>query len=210
VDVLAGEIVCVFAHIESADEDGARKFKPLDERGIPPSRLILAIDLGAGERGKSGNIEQILDRERHTRQWAKRFAVRTRLVERMSAINSALVGNRGKAIEQRVVVADAGEGCFNNLKRPDATPAASWPAALQARSSGAGGSSIKDRRRLDVICKREFVDEFSMQQDQSQIECDCLMPCRVQGNTQCLRIDGDERVEIGRAAAADPRGEPRS
>ena len=115
MNILPGKIVGIFAHIESADEDGAREFKPLDEHGIPPSWLILAIDLGAGERGKSGNIEQILDREWYTRQRSKRFSARARPVQRMSAINGALVGDRGKAIEQWVAVADAGESCFHNL-----------------------------------------------------------------------------------------------
>src|SRR6516225_3265764 len=109
----------------------------------------------------------------------------------------------GSRLRMRVRVASTTSSA---VKRPDATATASGPAALQARSSRASASSIKYRRRLDFFRKSEFVDDFSMQQDQSQIERDCLMPCRVQGNTQCLRICGDEHVEIGRAAAADRRG----
>jgi hypothetical protein len=65
VDVLTGEIVGVFAHIQRADEDGASMLEALDEGSIPPRRLLFAINLRPRDRGKSGNVEQILNRERH-------------------------------------------------------------------------------------------------------------------------------------------------
>ena len=38
VHVLAGEVVGVFAHVERADQDGAGRFEPLDQRRIARRR----------------------------------------------------------------------------------------------------------------------------------------------------------------------------
>jgi hypothetical protein len=50
VDVLAGEVVGVFAHVERTDEDGAGRLQPLDQRGIARRRRQIAVDFRAGQR----------------------------------------------------------------------------------------------------------------------------------------------------------------
>ena len=65
VDVLAGEVVGVFAHVERADQHRAGRFEPLDQGGVARRRRAVAIDLRAGQRRQPGDVEQVLDRERH-------------------------------------------------------------------------------------------------------------------------------------------------
>ncbi len=71
VHILAGEVVGVFAHVERADQNGAGRLQPLDQRGVARGRRMLAIDLRAGQRRQAGNVEQVLDRERNARQRAE-------------------------------------------------------------------------------------------------------------------------------------------
>ncbi len=107
MDVLAGEVVGVFAHVERADQDGAGGFQPLDQRRVARRRRQVAVDLGAGERRQAGDVEQILDRERHAGERAERLAPRARGVDRFGAQQRALFGDRGEGIENRVALADA-------------------------------------------------------------------------------------------------------
>ena len=48
VDVLAGEVVGVFAHVERADQHRAGRLQPLDQRRVARGRRAVAVDLGAG------------------------------------------------------------------------------------------------------------------------------------------------------------------
>ena len=116
VDVLAGEIVGVFAHVERADEDGASVLEALDHGSISRRRLIFAIDLRPRDRRKSGNVEQILDCERHASQRSKRFAARARFVERTRTIVRTLFGQGGERIEQWIARANADERCLDKLQ----------------------------------------------------------------------------------------------
>ncbi len=120
VDVLAGEIVGVFAHVERADEDGAGRLQPLDQRRIARGRRQIAVDLGAGERRQAGNVEQVLDRERHAGQRRKPLASRPCLIERLRAGERALLGDGGEGIEQRVALADTRQRRFDDMRRADA------------------------------------------------------------------------------------------
>ena len=115
VDVLAGEIVGVFAHVERADQDGAGRLQPLDQRRIARRRRQIAIDLGAGQCRQAGNVEQILDRERHAGQRRKLFALRPCLIEHSCASKRAPLGDRREGIEQRVALADACQRRFDNM-----------------------------------------------------------------------------------------------
>ena len=38
--VLAGEVVGVFAHVERADQHGAGRLQPLDQRGVARGRRV--------------------------------------------------------------------------------------------------------------------------------------------------------------------------
>ncbi len=81
MDVLAGEVVGVFAHIERAHQDGAGGFEPFDERRIAHRRRAGAVDLGARERRQSLDVEQVLDREGNARQRPERPVVGALLVD---------------------------------------------------------------------------------------------------------------------------------
>ena len=114
MNVLAGEVVGVFAHVERAHEDGARVFQPLDQRGVARGRRPVAVDLRAGECPQAGDVEQIFDREGNAGERAERLARGARLIERLGARKSALFGDLGEGIEQRIVLADAGDGRFDD------------------------------------------------------------------------------------------------
>ena len=53
VHVLAGEVVGVLAHVERADEHGAGGLQARDQRGVGRGRRPVAVDLGAGQRGRA-------------------------------------------------------------------------------------------------------------------------------------------------------------
>ena len=118
--VLAGEVVGVFAHVERADEDGAGGFEPLDQGGVARRRRRIAVDLRAGERRQAGDVEQVLDRERHAGERAELLAAGARLVDRLRAAERALLGDRGEGIEQRIALADAGERRLDDALRAGA------------------------------------------------------------------------------------------
>ena len=66
VAVLAGEVVGEFAHVQRADENGAGGFEPGDQRRVRIRRRTLAVDLRTGQSRHSGDVDQVLDRKRHT------------------------------------------------------------------------------------------------------------------------------------------------
>ena len=140
VDVLAGEVVGVFAHVERADQDGAGRLQPLDQRRIALSRRPIAVDFGAGECRQAGHVEQVLDRERHAGQRRKLLALRPCRIERLRAGKRAPRGDGGEGIEQRVALADARQRRFDDKCRADA--------------AGGDGSSDRGRRIPGKIAGR--------------------------------------------------------
>ncbi len=117
VDVFAGEVVGVFAHVERADQDGAGGFQPLDQRRVARRRRQVAVDLRSGERRQAGDVEQVLDREWHAGERPDRFAARARGVDRFGAQQRALLGDRGEGVEHRIALANAGERRLTTLRR---------------------------------------------------------------------------------------------
>src|SRR5919197_4832350 len=99
VHVLAGEVVGVFAHVERADEDGARRLQPLDQRRVARGGGMLAVDLRAGERRQSSDVEQVLDREWNAREWPERVAPRVSCIKRGGGRLRALLRHCGKGVE---------------------------------------------------------------------------------------------------------------
>ncbi len=91
VRVLAGEVVGVFAHVQRADQDGARRLELLDQRRIRRRRLALAIDLGAGAGRQAGDVKQVLDRERRAGERPERLAAGAGGVDRVG------LGERARA-----------------------------------------------------------------------------------------------------------------
>ena len=89
-DVLAGEVVGVFAHVERADQDRAGGLEPLDQRLVMHGGRKLAVDLRARARRQALYVEQVFHREWHARERPERFARRARLVDRARLLFSAL------------------------------------------------------------------------------------------------------------------------
>jgi hypothetical protein len=68
VGVLAGEVVGVLAHVQAAHQDRARRLELAHQRAVAPSVRPVDVDLGAGAGRQAGDVEQVLDRERHAHQ----------------------------------------------------------------------------------------------------------------------------------------------
>ena len=81
MNILAGEVVGVFAHIERADQHSAGRLQPLDQSGIARRRRKVAIDLRSGAGRQPLHIEQVLDRERHPGERADVFSGRDRGID---------------------------------------------------------------------------------------------------------------------------------
>ena len=116
VHVLAGEIVSVFAHVERANEHRAGRFQPLDQRRVPFRRRIGAVDLGAGNGGQTGNIEQVLHRERYAGKRADFLFLRRRSVDRLGAFARPLGGDGGEGIERGIARVNASERILGHGK----------------------------------------------------------------------------------------------
>ena len=100
--VLAGEVVGVFAHVESADEHRAGRFQPLDQRRIFGGRRVTAINLRAGDRGNPGDVEQVFGRERHTSEPVLFFDILGCGIDRACLAARALDCDSGEGIERRI------------------------------------------------------------------------------------------------------------
>src|SRR5262249_19533901 len=103
------------AHIEGADQDGTRGLQSLDQRGIALRRLVVCIDLGAGQGWQSGNVEQVLDREWDAGERAQGLAGSSPPVEVASRFDRALRRHRGEGIEGRVAVANSLQRVLDHL-----------------------------------------------------------------------------------------------
>ena len=68
VAVLGGEAVGVLVHVERADQHRAGLFQPAHQQRVRSGRRGLAFDLRAGQRRQPRDVEQVLDRERHSQQ----------------------------------------------------------------------------------------------------------------------------------------------
>ena len=75
VHVLAGEVVGVLAHVERADQHGAGRFQALRSawhRASAGGRSRLILE--PAQRRQAGDVEQVLDRERHAGERTRRAA----------------------------------------------------------------------------------------------------------------------------------------
>ena len=104
MDVLAGEVVGVFAHVERADQHRAGFLQAHDQFGVAFGRRMSAVDLGAGDGRDAFNVEQVLDRERHTGE--RQLLLLGRRVDRLGSAKRALGGHRGEGVERRVARGD--------------------------------------------------------------------------------------------------------
>ena len=140
VNVLAGEIVGIFAHVERADEHGAGRFKPLDRGRVAGRGRRIAIDFRSGKRRQSGDVEEVFHRKRHAGERRQALAPSARLVKGLRAQKRTLLGERGEGIDQRIARTDAGEGCLHD-----------------ARGTAAAGSDRRDnvggRAPSEIACR---------------------------------------------------------
>ena len=119
VDVLAGEVVGVFAHAEGPDQHGARRLQPPDQGGVAGSRRPLAVDPRARPRRQTGDVEEVLDREGHPGEGAESVAPGPRGVEGSGAGGGALGQAVGEAVHRRVDARDAREGGGDHVAGAD-------------------------------------------------------------------------------------------
>ena len=98
MDVFAGEVVGVFAHVERADQHRAGRFHALDQRGVARRWFEVAVDLRSGAGGKTLDVEQVLHRERHAGKRADLFAGGDRSIDCAGRGARAIGGDVGKGI----------------------------------------------------------------------------------------------------------------
>ena len=116
VRVLAGEVIGVFAHVQRADEDGARAFEARDQGGVLAGRRPLAVDLRAGAGRQARDIEEVLDGERRAGQRAQAFAASARGVDRLGLRERARRSHIGERAERTIARFDARERRFALLR----------------------------------------------------------------------------------------------
>jgi len=92
----------------------------LDQGGVTRCRRLIAVDLRTGQSRQSGDIEQILDRERHAGQRPQRFALFARPVDQFRAKERALLGDRREGIKHRIALADARQRRLDHANRAGA------------------------------------------------------------------------------------------
>ena len=129
MDVLAGEVIGVFAHVERADQHGAGRFQPLDQRGIARGRRMRAIDLGAGDGGEPSDVEQVLHRERHAGERQLRLVAPG--VDRLRLGAGAFGRHGGEGIERGIEFVDARQRVLDHGSRGQ-SPEVTSPAICAA------------------------------------------------------------------------------
>jgi hypothetical protein len=116
VNVFAGEVVGVFAHVERADQHGAGSLQPLDQRGIARGRGKIAVDLRSGTRRQTLDVEQVLHGKRHTGERSRRFAGRDCGIDGARFFTRPFGGDVGKGIQGRIVFGDSRQRGFGGLE----------------------------------------------------------------------------------------------
>ena len=121
MSVLTREVVGVFPHVERTDKHRALRLQTGNERGISGRRSVGAIDLGAGDRGYAGYVEQILYRERHARERTQRLAVAAAGVDGLCPGARTLGRQRGEGIENRIALSNTLDRALDHTLGADRT-----------------------------------------------------------------------------------------
>ena len=116
VGVLACEIVGELAHIERADQDAACRFHTRNQRRVRSRGRAISVDLGASARRQSGDVEQVLDSERRTRE-RPNFVPLMRAASIASALASACPHYVGEGAKRAIASSDAIERFLRDLTR---------------------------------------------------------------------------------------------
>jgi hypothetical protein len=111
------EVVGVLAHVERADEQGPGRFQARDQRRVGHSRRAIAVDLGAGARPQSSDVEQVLDGEGRARERPQARSAPARGVDGVGLGESARRGNVGEGAERAIASLDAAQGLLHDLAR---------------------------------------------------------------------------------------------
>ena len=163
MDVLAGEVVGVLAHIERADEDGACRLQPRDQWRIGFGRWPVAIDLGAGQRRQARNIEQVLDGKRHAGEGAERLARGALRIDCPCFRERPLRGHRGEGVERGVALFDTGQRTprsrllhSSSRRQRRRQSRQQWPTGFmcQASNTGAGSASSGSSNSSTMAARR--------------------------------------------------------
>ncbi|MGY4465386.1 hypothetical protein ACVWWK_001068 [Bradyrhizobium sp. LB9.1b] len=117
MDILAGEVIGVFAHVERTDQHGAGGLHALDQRGIARGGHAVSVDLRACACGEARDVEQVLHREGHAGERADGLAGGDIGVDRARFGTGAIGGDVGERIEDGVVLLDARKRCFGRIER---------------------------------------------------------------------------------------------
>ena len=112
MSVFACKIISIFAHVERSDQNGPGAVETLHQRGIGCGGPAVAVDFRPRPGRQTFDIEQVLDRIRHTRQPPQGLAASTPGVDGLRLGQGALVGDVGKGVERCIAFVDAGQrGC---------------------------------------------------------------------------------------------------
>ena len=194
VDVLAGEVVGVFAHVQGADQHGTRSFQARNQGGIARCRRKRAIDPGAGARGQPRDVEQVLDRKRNTGERQSRPCVHRRLVDRRGLGNGALAEHRGECVQHRIALTDPGQGCGDDIACLGAAFADGSRnlARLRPRGFHSAGLGGEDWCRLGLIRQREVHEGSGKPQRSGEVRLYRRSPRRLDHETKHMRRRRDE------------------
>ena len=119
--ILAGEVVGVLAHVERTDQHRTRRLKALDQRRVAFGRRMIAIDLGTGERRKSRDVEQVLDRERNARERTERLALRPRTINCPRPESRSVGDDHRKGVKSWVACGDPAQCRLDDVERTRST-----------------------------------------------------------------------------------------
>ena len=174
VDVLAGEVVGVFAHVERADQHGAGRLQPRDQRGVARwrarrSRLIFE----PASVGRPATSNRFLTANGtpasgpSARPSARRVVDGARLGERARSRDG------GEGVERRIALGDARQRRLDHLDGADAAvgdgvgdlgslaPKPS-PSSAQASNTGAGSASSGSGKSATSRASRSVTSRLAL------------------------------------------------
>ena len=173
VHVLAGEVVGVLAHVERADQHGAGRLQPRDQRARRPwpaarSRLILE----PAQRRQARDVEQVLDGERHAGERPERLARGARRIDRarlaraparaVTAVKALSAGLRSRdARQRRLDDARGASSCRPRRLRRSRRPRPTGPCA-QASNTGAGSASSGSANSATIAASRSVTCRLAL------------------------------------------------
>jgi hypothetical protein len=137
VDVLAGEVIGVFAHVQRAHEDRALRFHVGDERRVRLGWGVVAVDARACQRDLACDVVEVLHREESARQRAAIFAPCMARIESRSLRTRTLRSDAGEGAQRGIMGRDARQRRLDHLSRSEG-PGLETCGGLSRRDRGGG------------------------------------------------------------------------